>query len=284
MERKKCIVCKRIEDEAIVERFFRVNADRRGGNVALICPECLRLRAYSWENRQEKGVDTRGRTYSIEIEIMRPTVKAFFELAENGVLPSIDITVDAEGKTPIYHNLKSPVRLTKTMQRLIDGGEMVIDGNCGTHFHVGLPNNGMSAIIPGADDSRIGFARRFYHSLFVPVSDWMMAHPYETKAIFGRMFGTYARSVHPHTDAERHENFINVQHDYSLEFRLCFFANAAQYALAINTCDRLFSCIETHFWSKLPELDTTAARKAAAAKAARYMVRVLKKAAIDAGY
>lgn len=282
MTYKHCINCGAIEtSENPRERFIRINADRRGGNVGLICPACVELRSYSWENRAETGADTRGRTYSIELEIMQPTHKAFFELAENNFLASSDSTVSAEFKSPIFHNLKSPVRLTKTIQRLIDGEEMVIDGHCGTHFHVGLPDNGMSAIIPETNDSRIGFTRRFYHSLFVPVSNWMMMHPYETKALFGRMFGQWARSVQPHVDPMRHENFVNVQHDYSLEFRLAFFANAAQYARCMNVCDKLFSCIETHFWSKLPECHTTEERKAAAAKAARYMVRVLSKATAE---
>lgn len=275
MNYRHCINCGAVET---VTPFIRINADRRGGRVGMICPDCMAQRSYSWENRTEHGTNTRGRTYSIEFETMRPTNKATYELAENGILPSSDCTVDSEFKTPIYHNLKSPVRVTKTIQRLIDGGEMAIDSHCGTHFHVGLPDNGMNAIISGTNDSRIGFARRFYHSLFVPVSDWMRLHPAETIRIFGRNFGQWAQPVNVNSYAEEHTNFINVQHDYSLEFRLAFFANAAQYALCMNTCDKLFSCIETHFWSKLPELNTTAERKAAAAKAAKYMMRVLEKA------
>lgn len=283
MNYKHCINCGAIETNT---PFIRISADRRGGRIGMICPDCMRQRAYSWENRAEHGVNTRNRTYSIELETMRPTAKATYELAENGILPSSDCTVDSEFKTPIYHNLKSPVRLTKTIQRLIDGGEMVIDSHCGTHFHVGMPNDEMN--VPCFDrhhyahnNSRIGVTRRFINSLFTPVSDWMIAHPAETVAVFGRNFGHWAQPITMSSDAMTHENWINLQHSYSIEFRLCFFRDAAQYALCMNTCDKIFSALETHFWNGFDSRNT-AERKAAAAKTARYIIRILEKAAAQA--
>lgn len=275
MDYKHCIACGAIET---VTPFIRISADRRGGRVGMICPDCMRQRSYSWENRTEHGTNTRNRTYSIELETMRPTSKATYELAENDCLPSSDSTVDSEYKTPIYHNLKSPVRLTKTIQRLIDGGEMVVDSHCGTHFHIGTPDSGMNRPQNGESVSRMEMTRRFVNSLFTPVSEYLSANPDKAVAVFGRSFGYWAQPITMHSDAWTHENWINLQHDYSIEFRLCFFRNAAQYALCMNTCDRIFSALETHFWTGF-DSRSTAERKAAAAKTARYIIRIIEKAA-----
>lgn len=262
-----------------------IPAARRGNRPACVCAECAaRMESYSRENNIEKGVSTRGKTYSMELEVNYPTTKARYDLSQNDFMPTSDCTVGLEFKSVIYNNLKSPVRVTKTIERLIDGGDMAIESNCGTHFHVGLPNNGFSADMP-CGVSRRAATINMYHSLFVPLSDWLVAHPAETVALFGRNFGEWARPISRGTDTQEHTNFINLQHTYSIEFRLCFFKSAAQYALCMKTCDKIWDALETHFWNNYTaerSADGRAARKAAADKAARYIVRIVEKASAEA--
>lgn len=284
-----CCICDR--PEIIPERFERRSANNRGGKPALICPDCLSLLPYSAENSILWGVDTKGRTYSTEWEMNEGAdyVEAARRLLTNGAIPTSDCTVDVEFISPIYRNLKSPVRILKTVERICKEGLMSIGDNCGTHFHVGLPKNaegvdGMSAPIDGIDGhaSRMDAARNMVNSLFVPVTDWMLSHPVETEALFGRNFGRWAEPINPRSHWATHENWVNMQHDYSLEFRLPRFRNHRQYARAMHTCDRFFSTLETHFWSKYNAARSLAERKALAAKAARYMVRELEKACAEA--
>lgn len=262
-----------------------IPAARRGNRPACVCAECAaRMESYFSENHLEKGISTRGKTYSMELEVNRPTTKARYDLSQNLFMPSSDVTVGLEFKSVIYNNLKSPVRVTKTVQRLIDSGNLEIGANCGTHFHCGLPDNGFSEDMP-CGVSRRAATINMYHSLFVPLSRWLETHPAETVALFGRNFGDWARPIYPHTDTQEHTNFINLQHTYSIEFRLCFFKSAAQYALCMKTCDKIFDALETHFWNKYTAERTEAgraARKAAADKAARYIVRIVEKASAEA--
>lgn len=265
--------------------FITVPDNRRGGRSACVCPRCAeRLAGYNEENAEVIGTSAkREHTYSIELETMRPTLKARMELAENRFLPSSDCTVDAEFKSPIYSSLKSPCRVARmVVQRLLDENEIVIDSNCGTHFHVGMPDSGLSVPMP-CGVSRMSAARNMYHSLFLPLSGWLAEHSAETVALFGRDFGGWARPINRNTNCLEHTNFVNLQHDYSIEFRLGFFANSAQYIRCMKVCDSIFSALETHFWSKYnPAPDALAERKAAADKAAKYIVRIVEKAAREA--
>lgn len=262
-----------------------IPAARRGNRPACVCAECAaRMESYFSENNLNKGISTRDKTYSAEYESSRSTVKARYELSQNGFVPSADCTCDIEYKSPIWHNLKSPVRVTKTVQRLIESGDLEINASCGTHFHCGLPNNGFSADMP-CGVSRRAATINMYHSLFLPLSRWLETHPAETVALFGRNFGDWARPIYPHIDTQEHTNFINLQHSYSIEFRLCFFKSAAQYALCMKTCDKIWDALEAHFWSKYTAERTEAgraARKAAADKAAKYIVRIVEKASAEA--
>lgn len=262
-----------------------IPAARRGNRPACVCAECAaRMESYSRENNMEKGISTRGKTYSMELETNNPTTKARYDLSQNLFMPTSDITVGLEFKSVIYNNLKSPVRVTKTIERLINSGDIEIGTNCGTHFHVGLPDNGFSTEMP-CGVSRRAATINMYHSLFLPLSDWLREHPAETAALFGRNFGEWARPISRSTDTQEHENFINLQHSYSIEFRLCFFKSAAQYALCMKTCDKIWDALETHFWSNYTAERSEsgrAARKAAAKKAARYIVRIVEKASAEA--
>ena len=73
------------------------------------------------------------------------------------------------------------------------------------------------------------YIRRFYHSLFLKLSDELKACPTETEKLFGRNFGTWARPISECSSPTEHTNFINTQHDNTLEFRLVMFRNARQY-------------------------------------------------------
>lgn len=263
---------------------IKVPDNRRGGRNACYCEHCYNeMKSYFFENGAKVGENAtanRNHSYSIELETMRPTGKALLELHENKFERTADCTVDAEYKSPIYCNLRSPVRVSNmVIQRLINENEIVIDSHCGTHFHVGYANNSLGVQRIGESDSRINMTRRFYNSLFAPVSAWLESNQEKSVALFGRDFGTWARPVNMNSDALTHENFINVQHDNTIEFRQCFFRNSAQYNACMHTCDKIFSALEVHFWDKFSAAKNAAERKALAAKTARYIIRIIDKAA-----
>ena len=67
----------------------------------------------------------------------------------------------------------------------------------------------------------ISYMRRYYHSLFVPLCEYIKAHDSAWMInTFGSTFRGYAEAITINTYPERHSNFVNVQHSNTLEFRL----------------------------------------------------------------
>lgn len=232
----KCIYCGN-ENGTI-----KIKLADRGNRNACICENCKnRMESYTFENGIQRGSFYKNPfSYSIELETMRPTLKANMELLNKGFRPTSDCTVDCEFKSPIFTGMKSCVAIcNQTIQSLLDNEEIVIDNNCGTHFHVGYADNSFSVYM--------SYIKRFYHSLFVPLCEAMQADPAKTKRIFGRDFTYYASPININTIPDNHSNFINVQHDNTLEFRLMFFDNATQYVKAMHFCKKITEIIITNF-------------------------------------
>lgn len=206
----------------------------RGGRSICFCGRHwmeMSIGYYTDENKQWLGVPGNGNgfTASIELETMQPKAAAFAELINNHFLPTSDCTVDVEFKSPIYRGLNSVSKICKTVQQLIDDGDMVIDGNCGTHFHVGHERYINSYTMEYLRDSN------YYQRIFKPLADAIAANPRISKEVFGRTFGNWAE--YPDFQfPENHTNFVNVQHDETIEFRQMFFANYFQYAEACKLC------------------------------------------------
>lgn len=255
---------------------------RRGGGNAFLCDyHATHLESYSRENGYRIGeMKKNGFTYSVELETSFTTFRARLELCLAAFIPTSDITVSVEYKSAIYNGMNGLKAFLPSIEDLITAGDMRIGRECGTHFHVGHDTY--------INARYMNYIRRFYHSLFVPLSDACLANPSKATELFGRDFGEWARPVDSMTEAEEHTNFINVQHDYSLEFRRCFFRNAAQYSHCADFCRAVTAHVVNGFCVQVEKLGLTEGQRLtveqkeilrkAAAKTARAIVKEFEKA------
>lgn len=197
----------------------------RGNRNGYMCDFHARsVEGYSDENHYRKGNrKENGFTFSQELETSRSTMKARGELVNFGFIPTHDGTVDVEYKSPIYEGLNAISKQLVSIEKLKNEGQLAIDSTCGTHFHVGHAEH--------INPETMQYIRRFYHSIFLPLSDYMREHRNETEAFWGRDFliSGWATPITANTNATEHRNFINLEHAYTIEFRLAKFQNAKQY-------------------------------------------------------
>lgn len=69
--------------------------------------------------------------------------------------------------------------------------------------------------------TRMSTIRDNYHDLFLPLFHYINGHDEEWMIEkFGSTWREYATKIDEYSDPYTHENFINCQHDYTIEFRL----------------------------------------------------------------
>lgn len=219
----------------------KTTAARRGERTVYMCDfHANRLLGYSTENDFHHGTEkVNPFTYGVELETSFSTDKARAEILLDGYLPTSDCTVNVEYKSPIYQGMNALTKHAVTFGRLIDAGELKIGDECGTHTHIGHKTM--------INAETIGYIRRFYNSLFVPLSEAMERNPEATERLFGRGFTYYASPINMETYATEHVNFINVQHNNTLEFRLVKFVNADQYMNAVRCCKAITEAVVNNF-------------------------------------
>ena len=217
-----------------------VEVFKRGGGKAYLCDfHYYNEHGYFTRNERKQGTTkVHGFTYGVEFETSRSTAKARIEFTDNGYLPTQDSTVDVEYKSPIMNGLNQLAKHTVTFERLINENDLEVNNSCGTHFHIG--GEALNA-------DAMNYIKRFYHSLFVPLSDTLQANPEATKKLFGRPLNYWANAIYNNCDVENHTNFINMQHSKTIEFRACKFVNAKQYMHAVHFCDELTKTVLTNF-------------------------------------
>lgn len=206
-----------------------VDLNARGGRQAFICPHCARERGYSVENSIRHGVrKVNGFTFSAELETSYSDTKGRIELLSFGFIPTYDCTVDVEYKSPIYEGLNALSKQSVSIERLMTERHIRIGNECGTHFHVGHVDH--------INGRTMRYLRRFNGSLFVPLSNAIMADPEKSARFFGRRPNGWAEPVTMHDpsgdyDGSRmkHSAMFNLQHDHTIEFRQAKFVNAEQY-------------------------------------------------------
>lgn len=223
------------------EGVVKASLFRRGNRSAFLCEfHATHMDVYSFENESRYGtVKVNPWTIGIELETSFTTPKARLEILQSEYVPTSDVTVDIEFKSPIYNGLNAVSKHAATFEALINSGDMRIGSNCGTHTHVGHKTM--------INAETMGYIRRFYHSLFLPLSDEMLAYPELVEKLFGRGFGEWCAPICEYTDATAHTNFVNTQHSYSLEFRIVKFVNAAQYMQAVKFCRDVANAVVANF-------------------------------------
>lgn len=222
-------------------------ANRGKGNGYMCEFHARQKESYTTENDFRKGNrKANGFTFSMELETSFSNERIRGELLNKGFLPTYDCTVDVEYKSPIFEGLNAISKQAVSIESYMGTDELRMDRDCGTHFHVG------HAVHINPETMR--YLRRFNGSLFVPLSNAIMANPDKARRFFGRHSNGWAEPVtmsDPSGDFEgwrmKHSAMFNLQHDYTIEFRQAKFVSANQYMNVAKFARDIVNCIINNF-------------------------------------
>lgn len=200
------------------------------------------LHDYSDENpiRVGKG-NADGISISVELEAMGLSTSARAYFVKNNFLPTYDSTVDIEYKSPIYTSELPLAKIVGAIEYMNNSSNYdfsVNNENCGIHTHYGFIDN------------HYDFRKLYTHYklLFEPLNTLIndRLSDSQREEIFGRDFEHYNRSL-DFRFPDRHENWINIQHRYTLEIRMPRFTSASQYMRFLKTFKKIFKALNTHY-------------------------------------
>lgn len=286
MRKCNCIGCGRERLNVEATTWIAVPV-RKSSEVKMryICPNCMREHSYSTENDRRTGNrKVHGFTFSWECETSESTIKARGELLDFDYLPTYDSTVDVEYKSPIFEGLPALSKQCVSIERLIADGDLRIGRECGSHLHVGHCQY--------INDITMRWLRRFNGSLFVPLSEAIMADPAKAERFFGRAANHWAEPVSfsdPSGDYDgwrmKHSAMFNLQHDYTIEFRQAKFVNAKQYMNVVKFGKDVTNAIIENFikhfmdteWDRTRYPKRTDYRKHKAQVTAKKLVKLYEK-------
>ena len=249
-----CVECGRYTNEGLGGK--RVTIPSQTNGVWMCCDHRGKknLNGYCDENRETVGSLTAdGITMSVELESMGRSTHARAYLVKNKFMATSDCTVDIEYKSPIYYS-ECPISKIVGGVEYMDKNEnydfSVNNENCGIHTHFGFYDNHF-------DFRRLA---THYEELFKPLCDAVDSLTNSQRvSIFGRSYEEYASKCRvDYTD--RHENWINIQHAYTLEIRIPRFYSADAYMRFVKCFKKIFKALNTHYISK--ERSLTNAKKA----------------------
>ena len=273
--------------------IYPIAIPNRGGRAGYLCSyHFFDTESYYTENDYWYGKrKNHAGTFSVELETSASTAQARGELVNFGFIPTYDCTVDVEYKSPIHEGLNALSKQCTTIDKLVDAGDVEMDNRCGTHLHYGN--------IRWINPVTMGHIIEYYQYLFEPINDYLISlDPSTVAAFFGRDFTNrthlpgqsgsadgYAQTLdldYPTT----HENWINVQHDYTIECRLPKYRNGKQYMAIAKTFKKIGEQICKDFLSKYGRADydrtryasARAYRKHCAKKCGNNLAKIMRKA------
>ena len=265
-----CVECGRITNEVMGGKRVTTPAQRNGVWVCADHRGKKNLHGYGEENSIHVGSgNADGISISLELESMGCSTHARAYLVDNQFLATSDATVDIEYKSPIYDSEQPLAKIIggiEYMDTKDDYKFKVNHDRCGLHTHFGFIDN------------RYNFRHleEDYELLFKELDKIVNDLTDENReAIFGRTWGDYNQPIRFYYP-DRHENWINIQHNYSIEIRMPRFVNAIQYMKFLKTFKKMFKALDTHYISKGAENNFYHVRNAE--KASRKMCAIFCKA------
>ncbi len=259
-----CIECGTITSLALGGKRVTIPSQKNG---VWVCNEHRgkkNLNDYCDENdiRVGKG-NADGISISIELESMGKSTSARAYFVKNKFLPTYDRTVDIEYKSPIYTSELPLAKIVGAIEYMNDSRSYdfsVNNENCGIHTHFGFIDNHF--------DFRDLYVH--YKNLFKPLNDIIKNMSAEKREeIFGRDFENYNREL-SYYSPNRHENWINIQHRYTLEIRMPRFTSAVQYMRFLKTFKKIFKALNTFYINR-------GQNEQASIKAGRKMAKIFEK-------
>lgn len=229
LNKGKCLVCGRIVYGGEGYRRYV-----RGRGLRVFCEEhanglehyhgSISLRAESVGTEKKTGLAST--TVGVEIETDGASRCDSKYLRFRGTLERVGFVFESdcsirtgEAPSPKMNGLATISSILRNNQDIIE--ELLNTDNTGAHTHVYCND--------------ITYIRRYYHSIFVSFCEWLSAH--ESMWLvdnFGSDFRYYACKISSTSDALNHSNFVNVQHDNTLEFRLPRITGYKQYMKVIK--------------------------------------------------
>lgn len=265
-----CVECGRLTSEALGGKRVTIPAQKNGVWMCEAHRGRRNLYDYGEENSTLVGTGNADNiSISLELESMGISTHARAYLVSNGFIATSDSTVTIEYKSPIYTSEQALAKIIGGIEYM-DTNESydfkVNDYNCGLHTHFGFIDN------------RYNFTRLYedYKVLFEELNRIVYnLDNNDRKKIFGRTWGEY-NDVIDFDCPNRHENWINIQHSYSLEIRMPRFVSAVQYMKFLKTFKKMFKALDTHYISKGAQNNYNHVRNAE--KASRKMCAIFCKA------
>lgn len=224
--------------------FHEVPTKNHG--VIYMCDDCFhKMESYFTENNLiANGEKNHGFTYSFEMELTKHSDNFVRMLQYNGFMPTYDSTVEIEYKSPIYQSLNGIRKLFRSLATELDND--YFDFRSGTHCNIGHKQ--------WINSYYIGIIGLHYHLLFDDMSKWLELNPLASKEIYGRAIGGWAKPIE-YSSPYEHTNFINIEHDTHIEFRLCKFVNENQYIDCVQLNTKIVKAIIKNFLEKYEECD-----------------------------
>lgn len=292
--------CTRCNSVFPVSEMVGTTSAKRGENVAYICRRCATVNeSYHTNNDKVLGTDKVNQVFcGIEGEFSYSDEYARNVMFEYGFIPTHDCSIESEGYGSRYgwdgntceyvsglmKGLNRASKWALSCDRLMADGHLKVNNSCGTHFHVSID----SMKDAYGNKTYMGYIRRFYNSLFVPLCEAMQANPDATVVLFGRYFTGYAKAINMATTQRYHDDryyFINCLAENNVEFRLNRFVNGKQYQNLMKMEVEMVKCIVKNFCEHFndTEIDSrrypnmTAYRKHKAQMTAKKLVGIFEK-------
>ena len=237
-----CIECGRLTNIASGGKRVTIPSQKNGVWVCNSHRGSKNLHDYSEENYNRVGKgNADGISISVELESKGKSTSARAYFVKNHFLPTYDSTVDIEYKSPIYTSELPLAKIIGAVEYMNNNSSYQFSVNnedCGIHTHYGFMDN------------HYDFRNLYnhYEKLFKPlenvIKDELSSE--QREAIFGRSYDTYNRQLR-YDYPERHENWINIQHRYTLEIRMPRFISAKQYMRFLKCFKKIFKALSTHY-------------------------------------
>lgn len=280
----KCTCCGTV---AFTDTMVKTEMPNRGKRNAYMCRTCAsQNRWYHTSNNELQGkakANAVGVGWELETSFSDDYARNI--LFEFGMIPTNDSSLygsrTCEYVSGIQQGLNIGSKMCVTIEKLMQENHLQINDSCGTHFHVSV--NSMKD--SNGQQTYMGYIKRFYHSLFVPLAKAMRENPEKTKKLFGRTFTGYARDIDESTNAENRYNFINATNNSNIEFRLNKFVSAKQSQAVTKMEVEMVKAIVTNFCEHFNDTDIdtrryqtkTAYRKHKAQVTANKLVKLFHK-------
>jgi hypothetical protein len=252
-----------------VSEMVGTTSAKRGERSAYICSRCATQNEYyHTANDKVLGTDKVNQTMcGIESENSYSDEYARNVMFEYGFIPTHDGSLRSDGNGQRYgwrdgnaceyvsglmKGLNRASKWALTCDKLIADGHLKVNDSCGTHFHVSID----SMKDANGNKTYMGYIRRFYHSLFIPLNEAMASNPEAMRNLFGRGFGGYCEAINANArpDYDRYL-WINVLNDSNIEFRLNRFVSGKQYQALMKMEVEMVKCIVTNFCEHFNDTD-----------------------------